>query len=802
MMVGTNVRGGRGNTSSLIAATILCATAAQGTAAAANQTPTADAGADRFLEGGATSLTLSGSGSDDGSIESWRWTQLNGPSATLTGTRRADLDVSGLTEGFYRFQLTVTDDRGATNSDVVRVFVPGNDDHSGPVGELRRWHNLVFTFDGIQTRESATPNPFLDYRMTMFFVHPESGTSYAVPGYYAADGDAAESSATTGKKWRAHFVPDRTGNWQYWASFRSGNQIAIASESEDGEALAFDGSYGSFEVAETNKSGRDFRSKGLLQYVGGHFLQFKGTGEYFLKGGADSPENFLAYAEFDQTPKQSHFYTPHAGDYASLGGGDTWQGNKGRNIFGALNYLSSKGMNSVYFLTMNVGGDGDDVWPWTSPTNRREYDCSKLDQWERVFTHMDQKGLMLHVITQETENDDLLDGGNLGVERQLYFRELIARFSHHLAVTWNLGEENTNDGEARREFYDFFRANDPYRHHVVVHTYPSDREEVYSEQLDLSSLDGASLQIAAVGDTHSETKRWLDESESHGTPWVVTLDEIGWSYAGVLPDSVDPTHNKPRRRGMWGNLMAGGAGCEWYFGYDYEHNDLTCEDWRSRDRMWDYTRIGLEFIRKNVPFTEMKHADHLVTGPEKDNFCSRKGDELYLVFLGEGGTETLDLGSNNQSTYTVRWFNTREGGSLQTGSKSTLSGTGPQSLGTPPQDDDEDWLAFVQKSTTQPTILDVNVTPDPFVGPSDFTLEVMVDDADGADDVRVVHAFFFAPDGTFVGRLTPQLRSDGTFRERINSLNGLESGEWTFVVYASDQAGAVTKRTDLSFWVE
>jgi len=30
------------------------------------------------------------------------------------------------------------------------------------------------------------------------------------------------------------------------------------------------------------------------------------------------------------------------------------------------------------------------------------------------------------------ENDQLLDGGELGNERKLYYRELIARFSHHV----------------------------------------------------------------------------------------------------------------------------------------------------------------------------------------------------------------------------------------------------------------------------------------------------------------------------------------------------------------------------------
>ena len=48
-----------------------------------------------------------------------------------------------------------------------------------------------------------------------------------------------------------------------------------------------------------------------------------------------------------------------------------WRGNRGKGIIGALNYLASKGMNSVYFIPYNLdGGDGKDTWPWIDPTSR------------------------------------------------------------------------------------------------------------------------------------------------------------------------------------------------------------------------------------------------------------------------------------------------------------------------------------------------------------------------------------------------------------------------------------------------
>jgi len=122
-----------------------------------------------------------------------------------------------------------------------------------------------------------------------------------------------------------------------------------------------------------------------------------------------------------------HRYEPHAADWRK--GDPDWKDGRGRNIIGALNYLASKGVNSVYFLTYNIdGGDGRDTWMWTSPQVRDRYDVSKLAQWEIVFTHMDARGMQLHVITQETENDRVL-GGSAGLNpvRKLYNRELIAR---------------------------------------------------------------------------------------------------------------------------------------------------------------------------------------------------------------------------------------------------------------------------------------------------------------------------------------------------------------------------------------
>jgi len=349
-------------------------------------------------------------------------------------------------------------------------------------GELKQWHKVTLTVDGPQARElDSDPNPFTDHRMTVTFKHESGSPVYEVPGYFAADGNAGETSADAGTKWRAHLAPDKTGKWTYRISFATGKGAALDAKAAAKPIAKFDGKSGSFTIGATDKTGRDFRGRGRLQYVGKHYLQFAGSKEYFLKAGPDAPETFLACKDFDGTSTKKaalKTWKPHARDFRK--GDPTWAGGKGKGIIGAVNYLAAKGCTGFSFLTYNAGGDGDNVWPMVARDDKLHYDCSKLDQWQIVLDHAQSRGLYLHFKLQETENDDnrgrkssaALDGGDTGVERKLYLRELIARFGYQLALNWNLGEENTQSLAQQRAMSGYIHDTDPYDHHIVVHTYP------------------------------------------------------------------------------------------------------------------------------------------------------------------------------------------------------------------------------------------------------------------------------------------------------------------------------------------
>ncbi len=605
-------------------------------------------------------------------------------------------------------------------------------------GDLRQWHKVTLSAEGPSLNETnASPNnPFTDYLFNVRFTHESGSPDYLVPGYFAADGNAAHSSATSGKIWRAHLSPDKPGEWRYTIEFRKGKDAAVDPDAKVERVFPLHRRTGVFKVEATNKKAPDLRAHGRLEYTGQRYLKFAGSGEYFLKVGADSPESLLAYADFDGTsattnnparegeakPAGLHKYEPHVKDWKS--GDPTWKEGKGKGLIGALNYLVSKGVNAFSFLTYNAGGDGDNVWPFVSRNDKVHYDCSKLEQWQIVFDHAQKLGLYLHFKLQENEMDDnrfgherqpretpALDGGKLGRERKLYLRELIARYGYLLALNWNLGEENTQSAEEQRAMASYIAETDPYKRNIVIHTFPVEQDRVYTALLGTNSvLTGASLQNN-WNVTHERTLKWVKASAAAKRPWVVVNDEQGPADLGVPPD---PGYNgfsgkaeakegsydlhDIRKYTLWGNLMAGGAGVEYYFGYKLPENDLGCEDFRSREKSWDYGRIALGFFRDNkIPLHEMENANHLVGNTKNDNsaWCLAKSGELYLVYLPKGGSVSVKLPESTD--YSVNIFNPRDGGALQA-QKGFSSRDDRFQLTAPAEGAGEDWLFVIRKT--------------------------------------------------------------------------------------------------------
>jgi len=622
------------------------------------------------------------------------------------------------------------------------IFDAGNAkaEISDSLGVHQNWHTITIDFEGPELSEQGTPNPFTDYRLDIEFKNAEGERK--VRGFFAADGNAANTSATGGRLWRVRFTPHLEGEWSYSATLRTAKDIAIANDISTAEKVAISNSKGKFFVVGTDKELPDFRAHGFV-VADGPYFKFRGSDQYWLKAGSNSPENILGFHEIDGNYRHGDNdrdgeanagskllrFEPHLKDWQL--GDPSWQGGKGQALIGGYNYLASKGMNSNYFLTMNINGDGKDVWPFVSHQDFTRFDVSKLEQWNIVFEHMQSKGILLHATIQETENERLFDDGETGPQRRLYLNELIARFAHHPGLIWNLGEENgpasyspngQND-QQRRDMSTYFDQADPYDHTVLLHTHstPDKKDSIIGPQLGHLPLDGLSFQVEKRPMVNGEIQKWRQRSKAAGKEWLITMDEIGTWKHGAVPDYKDLNHDRLRHWALWGTLLGGGAGVEWYFGAKHEGNDISSQDWRLRDRLWTITNHARRFFEDYLPYWQMTANNRLIiqqgdsapapeehpedSGTKSDELQSDAGQkpayamakqgEVYVAYISNANGAKLDL-SAAQGEFSLHWFDPINGGELQKGEIETLPGGSEVSLGEAPTAGKRDWVVLVR----------------------------------------------------------------------------------------------------------
>ncbi|MDE3741492.1 Ig-like domain-containing protein [Maribacter polysaccharolyticus] len=559
-------------------------------------------------------------------------------------------------------------------------------------GELKQYHKVTLTFDSASIY-SETATTYENVRMDVVVTSP-SGNNYSVPGYFAADGNAAETSATSGTKWRINFVPNEIGNYTYSVSFKTGSDVAVNGGGNGGE---FDGQSGTFSVSATDKTGNDFQAKGKLSYVGKYAPQFA-NGDYFFEVGADSPETFLEYSDFDATETNN--------EYASVSGYYTnddpsWQDGKGTEIIGAVNYLASKGMNVHYFLTNNITGDGKKAYPFPNKTEYTTYDVSKLSQWEIVFDHMYEKGIVQEFVLLETENlnwfedQEGIASSNFSNSRKIYYRELIARFGY-LNVIWNIGEEaNWSAGVDQYsasqidEAAAYIENLSPYNDLITVHNGPSYDFTIFPQITALSgtnSLTAISLQGDYDDATHgnNEVINLRDMGNEDGKKWVVRYTEP-WS-ASDLPNIETWTNDA-----LWASICAGSVGIHYYAG---SGRDVNGADYTNYAPYYDRMRFAKAFLEENqIPFWEMSANNENISS----GYLLSKLGEYHVVFLKNGGSATINLQGSDD--YDIRWFDPKTGGSLQNGSLLSTAPGNAVSIGNPPNNDSQSWVVFLKRNS-------------------------------------------------------------------------------------------------------
>ena len=556
-------------------------------------------------------------------------------------------------------------------------------------GNFKAYQKLTFSWEGPELTEDKST--FLNYRMEMSFTDPD-GQQILVPGYFAADGNAGETGAETGKIWRAHLLPLKAGEWEYEVRFLEGENIAIATDNSTASSLAFDKQKGSFTVLPEDRFQPGFLGKGKLQYIGEHFLQFS-NGDYFFKMGANAPEVLLQYKGFDGTDTDRD-YKDHVSDWKE--GDLLWQGDKGKGIVGVINYLKEQGINSHYFLLMNAYGDGKAAFPWKGKDDYYLYDVSKLDQWQYLFDYMMQEGLMTQFVLSEQENQSYFEhneGGDFANSRKVFYRELAARFGYLNAVTWNIGEENgwekdstygkSISSDQRKQFAAYLRDLLSYNELIVVHNGPSTTDAIFEDLLGDSSYTGISFQgnYQNVEHGYGRILHWRNESEAAGHPWVVTYDEPYTS-----PEFPEVT--TWRKNSLWASLMAGAAGMEVYIG---KGEDLRIQDYRKYTNYWEIMKHAKSFFTESgIPYQQLEPQ----TSQDANSWVLSANEEVYVVYLREGGEGELNLPAG---VFEIQWFDPRTGNWSQNEALKEVSGEGMTALGKAPSDPDLDWVVLLKK---------------------------------------------------------------------------------------------------------
>ena len=494
------------------------------------------------------------------------------------------------------------------------------DSSSGPkptralIRAVVQWSTVEIDFRGPSSiGMSSSSNPF-KIQMDVEFTSP-GGQTFLVPAFYDGDG----SGGLDGDVWRVRFAPDSVGLWSY------------ASSSSD---PLLDGDTGSFKVfapsgCRSYSAGGlpDFACAGRLEYVGGHYLKFA-DGPYWLKGGVDEPESFLA-----------------PGVNAGFGSKEA-----------AIDYLASKSVNSIYLMLHNVDGDGKNVWPWVgsnqsaAKANNEHFDVAKLQEWEDLFEYIQAKGIVLHFVLED-------DSAWTGFNRDMYYREMIARFGHHNGLIWNISEEYNENYSADqiKTFAGMVRDLDPYDHPITVHNQGSVSN--WNPFLGDSRFDLTSLQTTA-SPQNDTVAAWFSSSESSGRAIPISIDETGRIGAGDRALS---------RHIVW-SIYIGGGMFEMYTAPLSSYQDFSAHfDDMQRARA----------LLEDLPYWQMRPANELVVSGSAYVFA--KADETYLIYLPLGRTLELDLSAASGAFQAV-WFEPSTG---QYSGTSAVSGGGVLSFTSP-----------------------------------------------------------------------------------------------------------------------
>jgi len=535
------------------------------------------------------------------------------------------------------------------------------------VPQVPRWEMHEFSLHG----RCHVDNPFGEASLVGHFTSP-AGRTVVVDGFY--DG---------GDVWRLRFSPDEEGEWHYLLR---------------GEGV-------------------ELSQRGRLQCIPPRGHGFIGI----------HPENPYAFAYRDGTP-----FFPM---------GDTCYGLHADSCITPelrTQYLSTRRSHRFNYVRMGVvhsptHWESDRAfWPWGGTPKSPDLDRLNPDYFQRldaVLAEMKAAGMNAELLLLNFYQWPFTDTGLWTAARErAWLRYLLARYGAFTNVfLWTISNEYEThpDGAYRLDLPEdvdwvkatarFLKRHDPYRHPVTVHPVISastqgrtpadpfdppwrigeffgadDALDVLSQQTGQRGTYDDVLFCWTGGDPHLVAS--LRADRRFGKP--VLNSENGYEYLRGYPDQHRQEHHTDKvRRSSWRIVCAGGYFAAGFLG-TLGHSDFW--DPKEAPKLYPFVvrdegaaaqLAALYDFFTGLPFWRMEPFDG-VTDPA---VALADPGRVYVVYLPEGGSATVDLGGAT-GPLIAQWLDPRTG---ERGRTFRVKGGEPVQLTAP---DRSDWALEIRVS--------------------------------------------------------------------------------------------------------
>jgi len=294
----------------------------------------------------------------------------------------------------------------------------------------------------------------------------------------------------------------------------------------------------------------------------------------------------------------------------------------------------------------NYGAPPGEVNPlpaWQGEPHHYDFTRFNVEYWqkvERVVAYMQEKGLVATCIFTIEKQGLPKEYGALTEHEKRFYRYAIARLAAFSNVWWDLGNEHNEyrGTDWGNEMGRLVKEWDPYDRLTSAHAYA---EWLYGD------ADWTDFIITQQYGTPPQVNAWALKYRPLNKPYV--NEEYG--YEGTVDKPGHGHHVEWVRKCHWAIALAGGYATygDWFDGAFYTGH-------LGRGRAPAQLRHLRAFFEE-LPYWELEPHNDLVS---EENFCLAKPGEVYVVYLPNGGTVTVNL-TDAAGQFSAQWFDPRTG---------------------------------------------------------------------------------------------------------------------------------------------